>query len=334
MADRVGQQFGNYRLVRLLGRGGFAEVYLGQHLRINTQAAIKVLHAYLADEDIKSFQAEAQTIATLDHPNIVRLYDFDVQNGTPFLVMQYAPNGSLRTRHPAGTRLPLGTVARYVEQVADALHYAHDQRLVHRDVKPENLLLGRREEVLLSDFGLALVVQSSRSQRTQDVTGTIAYMAPEQIQGQPRRASDQYSLGVMVYEWLTGARPFQGSVTEVIAQQLAQAPAPFAERVPGVTPEVEQAVLTALAKDPKARHSSVAAFAAALAPAAHLSITGTWTGKTSVDGYQETYQLTQDGSSITGTGTGNNGRYHNTYSITGSVFGDTVTLTVHVNENN
>src|SRR5947209_19744231 len=148
MKDLVGQQFGNYHLTRLLGKGGFAEVYLGQHVRLNMRAAIKVLHTHLADEDIEEFQREAQIIASLVHPHIVRVLDFDVKDGKPFLVMDYAPNGSLRERHPRGTPLPLALVISYVRQVASALQYAHDRHLIHRDIKPENLLLGSQGEVL------------------------------------------------------------------------------------------------------------------------------------------------------------------------------------------
>src|SRR6266567_1985239 len=199
MADRVGQQFGNYRLIRLLGRGGFAEVYLGEHLRLKTQAAIKLLHTQLAGDEVASFLNEAQTIAHLEHPHIVRVLDFDVKEGLPFLVMSYAPNGTLRERHPKGTRLGPESILLYVRQIADALQYAHDQKLIHRDIKPENMLLGQRNQVLLSDFGLAQIAQSSRNQSTQEVAGTVAYMAPEQVQGKPRPASDQYALGIVIY---------------------------------------------------------------------------------------------------------------------------------------
>src|SRR6266704_2156260 len=121
MADRLGQQFGNYRLVSLLGQGGYAEVYLGQHLRFNQQAAIKVLHTHLSGKEAEHFQQEAETIAALAHPSIVRVFDFDVQDGVPFLVMDYAPNGSLRRRHPQAEVVPLAQIVSYAKQVAAAL---------------------------------------------------------------------------------------------------------------------------------------------------------------------------------------------------------------------
>ncbi len=272
LEDRVGQQLGNYRLVRLLGRGGFAEVYLGEHLRLGTSAAVKVLHTRLANRsEVESFQKEAHTIASLEHPHIVRVFDFDVINGTPFLVMSYASGGTLRQHHPKGSILPLPTIISYVKQVAEALQYAHDEKLIHRDVKPENMLVGRRGEVLLSDFGIALVAQSSRYQSTQDMAGTIAYMAPEQIHGKPRPASDQYALGVIVYEWLSGDRPFHGSFTEIAAQHAIVPPPSLREKVPAITPDVEHVVLTTLAKDPKQRFGSIHAFAIALEQASQLT---------------------------------------------------------------
>src|SRR2546428_2539957 len=117
MIDRVGQQLGNYRLMRLLGRGGFTDVYLGEHVYLKSHAALKILHAQLTDEDTHQFVREAQTLAGLTHPHIVRILDFAVQEGTPFLVMEYAPFGMLRTLHPKSTRLPLDLVASYVRQV-------------------------------------------------------------------------------------------------------------------------------------------------------------------------------------------------------------------------
>ena len=264
MADRVGQQLGNYQLIRFLGEGGFAEVYLGEHIHLGTSAAIKVLHTQLTSEDVDKFRNEARMIARLVHPHIVRVLEFGVEGRTPFLVMDYAPNGTLRHRHSRGLILPLTTIVSYVRQIADALQYAHDEKLIHRDIKPENMLLGRRGEILLSDFGIALVAQSSRYQSTQDMAGTIAYMAPEQIQGKPRPASDQYALGVVVYEWLTGDRPFHGSFPEIAVQHTIVPPPPLHEKAPTILPDLEQVVLTALAKDPHQRYASVQAFARAL----------------------------------------------------------------------
>src|SRR2546430_3039652 len=194
MADRVGQQLGNYQLIRLLGQGGFAEVYLGEHIHLGTPAAIKVLHTQLTSDDMDKFRTEARTIAHLIHPYIVRVLEFGMEGKTPFLVMDYASNGTLRQRHLRGIPLTLVTIVPYVKQVASALQYAHDQRLIHRDIKPENMLVGRHNEILLSDFGLAVVAHREQSLPTLDIVGTRAYMAPEQFRGKPRTASDQYAL--------------------------------------------------------------------------------------------------------------------------------------------
>jgi predicted ATPase/class 3 adenylate cyclase/DNA-binding CsgD family transcriptional regulator len=264
MTDRIDQHLGNYQLIQVLGQGHWAIVYLGQHLHLHTQAAIKVLHEALAPSDEEGFLGEARTLARLRHPHIVRVLDFGIQEGIPFLVMEYAPGGTLRQLHPKGTQLPLDTVVSYVKQVASALQYAHEQRLIHRDLKPENLLLGPDQELWLSDFGLAVVAHSAHSQPFQQTAGTLAYMAPEQLEGHPTPASDQYSLGLMVYEWICGSRPFEGSVTELMFQQLTMLPPPLHERVPAISAEVEQVVLQALAKDPAQRFTSVQAFTLAL----------------------------------------------------------------------
>lgn len=271
MADHIGQQLGNYRVIRPIGRGGFAVVYLGEHIYLKTQVAIKVLQTRINEEAIADFLNEARTIAHLFHPHIVRVIDFGLENETPFLVMDYATNGTLRRRYSKGTRLPQDIVLTYVKQVAIALQHAHSMKIIHRDVKPENILLGHNEEVLLSDFGIALLAQSSRYQSTQDIVGTVAYMAPEQIQGKPRPASDQYSLGVVVYEWLSGDRPFRGSFTELCTQHMFAPPPPLRERIPEISPYVEEVVQIALAKDFKQRFVNVQAFATALEQACRLA---------------------------------------------------------------
>jgi len=260
----IGQQVGHYRLVRLLGVGSFAEVYLGEHLYLGSQAAIKVLHTHIAPSGIAQFQQEGQMLAKLIHPGIMRVLDFGIDGNNPYLIMDYAPGGTLRSRHPKGTGIPLPTVVEYVKQIGGALQYAHDRKLIHRDVKPENMLIGRNGEILLSDFGIALIAQSSHYQSAKDMAGTISYMAPEQIGSHPRPASDQYSLAIVVYEWLCGERPFRGSFTEIAVKQSLTQPPSLTQRLPSLPAIVEQVVHTALAKQPEMRFNSVRAFATAL----------------------------------------------------------------------
>jgi WD40 repeat protein/serine/threonine protein kinase len=270
MTNQIAQQFGNYRLVRHLGRGAFSDVYLGIHVHLKTPAAIKLLHTELTSSDVEKFRNEARTIARLEHPHIVRVIDFGIEDHTPFFVMVYAPNGTLRQRHPKGSVLSLATIVSYVTQIAGALQFAHNQKFIHRDIKPENMLLGGHNEVLLSDFGFVQIAQSSISQSTKEMAGTIPYMAPEQFQGKPRFASDQYSLGIVVYEWLTGDRPFQGSVLEIATQHMINPPPPVRVKNPAVPPEVEEVLLTTLAKEPHQRFATVQAFANALQQASNI----------------------------------------------------------------
>jgi serine/threonine protein kinase len=160
MANRVGQRFGDYRLIRSLGEGTFGDVYLGEHVYQKTPAAIKVFKTKLTPDKFKDFINEVHTVL-LRHPNIVPIIDFGVgENDIAYLVMEYAPNGTLLKRHPRRTSLPLATVVTYVKQIAAALQYAHDQRPIHRDVKPENMLFGANNEILLSDFGIAVVAHN------------------------------------------------------------------------------------------------------------------------------------------------------------------------------
>jgi serine/threonine protein kinase len=264
VAKSIIQQPGNYRLLSQLGRGGFADVYLGEHVYLKTQVAIKVLRVRPDDDTIADFLSKASAIARLKHPHIVDILEFDIKSGIPFLVMHYAPNGTLRQRHPKGTRVPFAKIMAYVKQAAAALQYAHNAKQIHGDVKPENMLLGNADEVLLSDFGLAPVAQQSFSQAKGRVAGTVTYMAPEQLQGKLCPASDQYALGIVVYEWLCGGQPFHGTFTEIATQHALVAPPPLRERCPDIPPEVEQVVLRALAKDQQKRFASIQHFALAL----------------------------------------------------------------------
>ena len=279
MSDRIGQQLANYRLIRPLGQGGFADVYLGEHVYLSTQAAIKVLQVRLTDDDKRSFLEEARTIAHLKHPSIVRILEYDVVDSIPFLVMEYAPNGTLRQCHPKGTKLPPASIVPYIRQVAAALHYAHEQKLIHRDVKPENMLLGFKNTVLLSDFGLAVIVQSSRD-RLQTVAGTVTYMAPEQLQGRACPASDQYALAAVVYEWLSGERLFSGSFIEVATQHVLVPPPSLRNKLPSLSPAIDQVIQKALAKNPEQRFANVLEFARAFEQTCQAEVAKQSTGST------------------------------------------------------
>jgi serine/threonine protein kinase len=266
MLDRTGQQYGNYRLIRPLGHGGFADVYLAEHVYLGTKAAIKLLQTRLDQNSLPKFLSEARIIANLTHPHIVRVLEFGVEptNNTPFLVMDYASRGTLRQSYPPGTRVPLAQVVATVEQVASGLQYAHGKNIIHRDVKPENMLVGENGSILLADFGIAVIAQTSRYRSAQEVGGTAVYMAPEQLQGRATAASDQYALAVVVYEWLSGTRPFEGSFPEVLAQHLTVAPPRLGERVPGLPTAVEDVIHKALAKEPQWRFPTVEEFAQTL----------------------------------------------------------------------
>src|SRR5215467_6168378 len=262
---RIGQQLGNYRLTRLLGRGSFADVYLGEHIHLNTQAAIKVLDMRLTNDDMGDFLKEARTIARLKHPSIIQVLEFGIDNNTPYLVMDYAPNGTLRSLFPLGSGFSPEEIQPYVMQIASALQHAHNEKLIHRDIKPENMLLGSNDEVLIADFGIAVVAHSSRTQSMQGVAGTVAYMAPEQLRGLPVKASDQYALAAIIYEWLSGESLFQGSFVEIATHHTYTPPPPLSKLVPTISPSVETSVLKALAKDPAQRYASIQEFANAFA---------------------------------------------------------------------
>ena len=271
ITDRVGQRLGNYRLTRLLGQGAFADVYLGEHIYLNSQVAIKVLHTQVDTHATEDFLTEARHLSHLMHPHIIRVFDFGIEHQTPYLVMDYAPYGNLRELHPPGTTVPLSTVVSYTSAIASALQFAHDQHLLHRDLKPENLLLGPKHEVLLSDFGLALLTASTESVQVQERFGTLEYMAPEQIHGQISPASDQYALAVMVYEWLSGHLPFQDSAPELANEHRSLSLTSLSELQPDISSLVEEVVFKALSKDPQRRFVDVLSFAAAFEEATQAS---------------------------------------------------------------
>lgn len=266
MIDCTGRQLGAYRLIGLLGHGGVASVYLGQHVFFNTEYAVKVWETPVRDLKQNAL-AEARTIVSLKHPHIIPVHYFDVDapTGLPFLVMDYASGGNLRERYPKGMVLPPSVVCHYIGQVADALSYAHQRQIVHCDIKPENILIGQQGDVLLSDFGIAAVNPSLPHSKQREIQGTIEYMAPELFERLPSPKSDQYALGVVAYEWLCGSMPFSGeTILEVIQQHTQKPPQSLTQRMPTISPEIEQVVFRALAKDPDERFPEVQDFAYAL----------------------------------------------------------------------
>lgn len=262
--------YGNYWIVERLGRGGFGTVYLGTHRYLGTEAAIKILHTQRIGTERQQFLAEARIAARLVHPHVNRVLDFGFSSdGVPFLVMDYAHYGSLRTLYPAGRTLSLDAVIYYAEQIAHGLYYMHRRGLIHQDIKPENLLIGRNHQVQISDFGIAILARDASASASSSIAGTPAYMAPEQMRGEPCFASDQYALAVVIYEWLSGTTPFSGSWPAIVRQHLHGMPPPSL-RAQGVaiSRAAESVLMRALAKDPAQRYSDVRTFVAALKQAA------------------------------------------------------------------
>jgi serine/threonine protein kinase len=273
MSKFIGKRIGNYQLTRLLGRGGFADVYLGEHIHLKMDAALKLIYGDLDSCAVEKFIKEAQVIADLRHPHIVRILEFGFEHQQPFFVMDYAQNGTLREQHPCNSCVDLPTIISYVKQVASALAYIHANKFIHRDIKPENMLLDKDGNVLLSDFGIVAVAHTTASMEPRQGGGTVYYMAPEQIRGQPRPASDQYSLAIVVYEWITGTRPFSGSsYAEVVMRHLSEPPLSLREKVHTLSPQVEQVVLKALSKDLQQRFPTIQDFSTALEEAYLLSM--------------------------------------------------------------
>lgn len=261
-AYHTGRTVGKYKLEALIGRGGMAEVYKARHPDLGRDVAIKILHPfYTEDPDfIQRFRREAQAIASVNHPNIVQIYDFDVtEDGLYYLVMAYITGQSLEDYlQTNGVPLDPTTILHLFSQIATAVDAAHAKGVIHRDIKPANILIDENEHVYLSDFGIARMVGGVKLTETGLMTGTPAYMSPEQMRGQSLTLkTDIYALGVVLYEMFTGTLPYQGDTAAAIVINLAtQDPTPPSQIVPTLPPAIERIILQAISKEPDLRFES------------------------------------------------------------------------------
>ncbi len=253
--DRTGQQFGSYHLHYLLKHESIADVYQGEHIFLKTQATIKILPEDVQQEVMELFLAQVRSIAHLKHPNIPRMLEFGLNNKTPFLVTDYISHTSLRDVHPENTQVPSTTIMSYVRQITAALQYLHEQGLVYGMIRPDNVFFGPQNRIVLNDFSLTTIVLNDILRHQEKHTKYLAYIAPEQWQGQSIAASDQYALAATIYEWLSGnSLPSSVDTSLVTIQQQTLIP----------SPELKQVLITALEPEPSRRFVSIRAFAQAL----------------------------------------------------------------------
>ncbi len=259
----INQQLGDYQLMHMLSHSDLADVYLGRHVRLQTPVAIKCLQGRFIGDVAEDFQRQYSTLARLHHSHILTILDYGIADETAFIVTAYASKGTLRQRHPKNTRVAPFTVLNYVQQISEALAYIHDQGLVHRDVKPQNILVNEQEHLLLADFGTMVESYSLHpgDSYLHEFEGTILYAAPEQLQGKPYRRSDQYALAVMAYEWLCGTWPFIGTFHEVAHQHLFVTPPSLSQKGHTCPPNIERVIFKALEKDPRQRFRTIKQFA-------------------------------------------------------------------------
>ena len=280
MADWIGRTLGRVRIESLVARGGVAEIYLGKHTTLQRDVAVKILRSHFEDDSRsrERFELEARAVARLRHPNIVQVFDFDTIDDQPYIVMEYISGPSLSrylaALHDKNSRLGLPLVSKILTGVANALQYAHEIGVVHRDVKPGNILLTSRSlqiipgetlpvniEPVLTDFGLVRMLDSSHQTTIGQTAGTPAYMSPEQAMGIVTDGrTDIYSLGIVLYEMLSGQVPFDGETTmSVLLKHLNEAPPP----IPALSPALQEVLDRALAKHADDRFQEPKEFAAA-----------------------------------------------------------------------
>jgi serine/threonine protein kinase len=273
MPEWIGKTIGKVRIEKLLARGGMAEVYLGSHLTLDRQVAIKLLHSYIEEDPflLERFQREAKAVAGLRHPNIVQIFDFDTADGHPYIVMEYLRGPTLATylrhQHQRKKRIPSHLVARLLHGLTNALDYAHGQGVVHRDIKPGNIMLHNKTdeipvdrpltndvEAIVADFGLVRLMDAASQTASGVLSGTPAYMSPEQARGDPvDHRTDIYSLGVVLYEMLAGRVPFEADSTLTVLHMHIHTSPPS---IPGIAVKVQDVMDRALQKNPDDRYQT------------------------------------------------------------------------------
>src|SRR6184192_270634 len=258
--DFIDQVFdGRYRVVRKLGTGGMANVYLAEDQELGRRVAIKVLDdRHSQDEQfVERFRREAKNAAGLSHPNIVSIYDRGEAEGTYYIAMEYLDGRSLKELIVKRGPAPIGIAVDYARQILAALRFAHRNGVVHRDIKPHNVLVDAEGRVKVTDFGIARAGASQMTE-TGSIIGTAQYLSPDQARGaQVDQTSDLYSLGIVLYELLTGTVPFTGDTpVEIAMKHLSTVPEPPSARRPDIPHDVDLVVMRALAKDPNDRYES------------------------------------------------------------------------------
>ncbi len=265
-----GTKLGQYEVQDFIGQGAMGLVFRAYHVQLQRTGAVKVLQGISPDPDSTArFRHEAQAIAQMRHPNIVNVYDFGEHEGVPYMIIEYVPGGSLANRLSNGP-LDTATALKYLRGIAAGLDHAHGLGIVHRDVKPANVLLEKDDTPVLADFGLAKLLQgSSLKSMTGVTTGTPAYMAPEQVTGtRVGPAADRYALATIAYEMLTGVIPFDGEgLMELLYAHVHREPVPPSVRNSSLGPRVDAVIMRGLAKDPNARWETCAAMIDALGAA-------------------------------------------------------------------